>query len=153
MSLENARNSLRLAAEPSSDATQLGHMYAARSSLNAAIKSKLADAVLADAGQEQLPLGAPAAPPGPTHTVAGDGVVLTQADVSDVPGSSLAAGFVIAPENTGDPAPSIAEAEAKKAHRRGRGRAHPIDSALPTEAEHDAAVAAAAAAEPEWATV
>lgn len=146
MSIPNAQQSLRLAFEATNMAQRLGHLYAGRVSLNAAIKAALTDAVEEDAGQEQLPLAAPALP-GPTHTVAADGLVVTPsdrgADEDDLgPGQRV-------PEGT----PTISEANAKKLHRHGRGRAT-IDDELPTEDELEAQLAAAEeVAEPDWATV
>lgn len=142
MSIPNAQISLGHALEATNMAQRLGHLYAARVSLNAAIKSALTDAVEADAGQEQLPLGDVPAVPGHVHTVAENGVVVTPADEVEA--------SLVTPED-----------EVTTKRRRIPRRRHPVDDALPTEAQYEREqaereaeeAAAAAAAEPEWATV
>lgn len=140
MSLDYAQRALRDAFAAQTSAELVGHLNVAKVQITKAIKQALDTAIdELEHGftQEVLPLPEPA-DPGPSVTVDGGGVVLTDQDIAD------------------GPYPTISEADAKKLHRRGRGRPKAVEapgphafdeSELPTEAELDAKLAVQAALE------
>lgn len=141
MSLYHAHRALDNASNSGTSAELIGHLHAAQVEIKKAIKTAMDTAImeLEEGTQVDLPLE----DPGPTHTVTAGGVVLTPEEVAE------------------GPFPTISEADAKKLHRRGRGRPK-AEAALPTEAEYEALAAAleaerAAEVErgaeaPDWAT-